>query len=537
MEIKSENPRRSQPFERWGMDDAAPAAAGYNRRLAAAAAMAASIFILDTFTSLGSAIAVLYVLVIVLADGPGGRYRLLAHSAACAILALASFLYVHGIRAEPEAVLRLVFSMAANAVTTAILWKRRTDRILLEESEHRYRNIFETLAVAIWEHDFRQVKAELVSLRKSGVTDMRRYIEDHPEFVIRTRRMVRITDVNRTALRLMDVPTKEEFFTHLADFLPENDASFAQCLIALDEGHATFQSETTIRSRSGRMIPVIVILSFPQGEGLGRIQASIVDITERLEFQEALESSRQELEHASRAAMIGEISASIAHEVNQPLSAIMTSVQAAQRWLNRTQPDLEETRLALDDVVLSTERASAVVKRVRMLLGKAQPENGAVSVDTIVADAVRLKQKELSDHAVTVSMDLRANGAVVLGDRVLLQQTFLNVIANAVQAMEEAKAGMPQLTIRTAVDKTDLIVVFEDSGPGLGENDGESLFKAFSTTKPNGMGLGLAICRSIVMAHDGYIAIGNRPGASGAQVEIRLPLIAGLAAPDMTLSR
>ncbi|CDM62546.1 two component sensor kinase (plasmid) [Rhizobium favelukesii] len=513
-------------------------------RLAGAAAIGLIIFLVDAFTTLGSAVAVLYVLVIVLASELGDSAAIKRSSAICAGLTVAAFLYVHGFNAETQAWLRLLFSLAANGVTTLLLLRRgidiarrRASEAALKASEHRYRTIFETLAVAIWEHDFREVKEELEGLRDRGVQDVRRYIADHPDFVINARRKVRITDVNQTALTLMGVPTKEEFFTHLDSFLPENDESFAQCLVAIDEGHPTFQAETKVRTRQGRLIPVIVALSFPpNGEGLDRIQGSIVDITERLEFQEALEHSRRELEHASRVAMIGEISASIAHEVNQPLSATISFIQAAQRWLDRKTPDLVEAKLALQDALSATEHSANVVKRVHMLLGKAKSETGEVAIEATILDALRLKQPELGTHGTRVIFNPAAEAMITRGDRILLQQSFLNIISNAMQAMDATPAGHRILTIETESRDSEVTFRFIDSGPGLGDQVGDSLFKAFTTTKPSGMGLGLAICRSIVTAHGGSISIRNRLDCNGAVVEISLPrcLLDTLDAPKDT---
>jgi C4-dicarboxylate-specific signal transduction histidine kinase len=335
--------------------------------------------------------------------------------------------------------------------------------------------------------------------------------------------MVHITDVNATALKLMGVPNKGEFFTRLDGFLPETDSTFSDFLIALDEGHPTYQAETSIRDRQGRLIPVIVVMSFPPGgEGLERIQASIIDVTERLEFQKAKENFRQELEQASRAAMVGEISASIAHEVNQPLSATMTFVQAARRWLSRDVPDLDEAKAALLHATSSIEQSANVIKRVRMLLGKAKSDTGAVAIDAAIMDAVRLKQPDLTDNHVDLVLRLNATTGIITGDKTLLQQTFLNVIANALQAMEATAPQSRALIIQTEIIDDLLAIRFVDSGPGL-DQPGEGLFKPFLTTKANGMGLGLAMCKSIVTAHDGTISIGNRDDATGAIVEIRLP--------------
>lgn len=499
-------------------------------RVAFGIASGLAIFAIDTFTTLASAVAVLYVLVIVLAGDLGSKRIIRATSAVCAILTLISFATSHGQDLESQATLRLLFSLAANIVTTLLLLRRVGDEAALKESEHRYRTIFETLAIAIWENDFRQVKTELDKLRERGIVDIRLYLADHPNFVVDMRKAVRITDVNQTALKLMGVPSKEEFFRTLDDFLPDNDGGFAHFLTGIFEGQTEFQSETIVRSRDGRLIPILVALSFPKdGSGLDRIQASIVDMTERHQFQEALETSRQELEQASRAAMIGEISASIAHEVNQPLSAIMTFVQAGTRWLNRQPPDIDEAKLALQDAVVATEHAAQVVKRVRMLLGKSKSEDTEVTVDAAISDAVQLKQKELATDGVQVSLSLMAQGGAVRGDRVLLQQAFLNIISNAMHAMETADART--LSIHSSLTDDGITIRFTDSGAGLGSIAPETLFKPFNTTKPNGMGLGLAMCRSIMMAHSGTISIRDRADGRGAVVEVRLPLAADEAVP------
>lgn len=493
-------------------------------RAALAAALALVIFAIDTFTTLASAVAVLYVLVIVLAGDLGSKTVIRATSAICMVLTAISFAASHGQDLESQATLRLLFSLAANLVTTLLLLRRVGDEAALKESEHRYRTIFETLAIAIWENDFRHVVAELEAIRSSGITDLRKHLADHPDLAGRLRKSVRITDVNQTALKLMGIPAKDEFFRSLDDFLPDADGGFAHFLVGLFEGQKDFQSETTVRSRNGRLIPILVALSFPKdGTGLDRIQASIVDMTERHQFQEALETTRQELEQASRAAMIGEISASIAHEVNQPLSAIMTFVQAGSRWLDRTPPDIGEAKAAMQDAVAATEHAAEVVRRVRILLGKAKSESAEVALDAAIAEAARIKQKELAMAGVRLDLSLTAPAAIIRGDRVLLQQAFLNIITNAIHAMDKTDEAGRSLLIESGQDADGIAIRFVDSGSGLGAISPESLFKPFNTTKVNGMGLGLAMCRSITLAHSGSISLRERDNGRGAIVEIRLP--------------
>lgn len=488
-------------------------------------AVAGLIFVLDSLTPPGRAVAVLYVLVIVSVGDVAAKPTLALSSVACLILTLVSFYCFQVSAADRQTTLNLAFSLVANLAATMLMSWRAGDRALLAASEHRYRTIFETLSVAIWEHDFTKVKTELNVLRASGIGDIRSYIREHRDFVVKMRGLVRITDVNQTALRLVEIDTKSEFFTYLDEFVYENERSFKNCLIAIDEGHATFQSETVVRSRTGRLIPVLVVLSFPKhGESLGRIQGSFFDMTERLQFQEALEKSRIELEHASRAATIGEISASIAHEVNQPLAAAMTFIDAAQSWLNRGKPDLDEAKVALRQASVSTGHAAEVVERVRMLPGKSTFESRKVDLRQTLKNVLRLKQTEISDSGVSVLLHLGDVGAI-RGDHVLLQQAFLNIVTNALQAMNQTDIAQRSVTITSRREGAGILVTVADTGSGIGSSPSERLFKAFESSKPGGMGLGLSICKTIFTAHNGAISIENRTDMPGALVKIRIPLL------------
>lgn len=403
--------------------------------------------------------------------------------------------------------------------------EQKKSQAALKASEIRFRTIFETLPVAIWEHDFTEVKRELDRLKAGGVHDLRKYIFCNPGFAARMRDLVRITDANRTALQLMEIPAKEHFFKSLAQLLPEADKNFADCLIAIDEGHSRFETEATIRSRTGRMINVLVGLNFPpRGEGLDRIQGCIVDITKRINIQGALDEAQAELERKSRAALLGEISGSIAHEVNQPLAAVKTSAQAAMRWLSLSPPNLNEVDAALKDVVAASDLAEQVVKRVRMLLSTARTELAPVRIESVIREVVRLKRRELVYHGVQTTLDFNKESPIILADRVLLQQVLLNLIANAVQALQEMPIESRALSITSEAAEGRLLMRLTDTGPGIAAGIEHNLFKAFVTTKADGMGLGLATCRSIVTAHGGTISMENNFRGSGATVTISLPI-------------
>ncbi|MCB4770695.1 PAS domain S-box protein [Ancylobacter sp. Lp-2] len=407
--------------------------------------------------------------------------------------------------------------------TNTDITQRKAAIEALSQSEQRFRTIFETLAVAIWEHDLRPVKAELDALRAQGIDDLALYLAQHPELLRRIRASVRVTDVNGTGLHLMGVSSKEEFFTHLDGFLTDPDEDFIGFLLALDSGAPHFQSEAGIRTRQGEPLRVLVAFNFPPPELLDRVQASVLNITERIRVQEALQRTRSQLDHALRAATIGEVSASIAHEINQPLAAISAHAAAASRWMDRDPPNLAEVRASLDAAGEAARRASQVVRRVRSFMTKVEPERATLDVDALVGEAVRLVQHEIAAHGVTLTPALEADGLAVEGDRIMLQQVLINLITNAIQAMHATPAGERRIVVRTWRLGGGVGVEVRDSGPGFAAEAAQKAFEPFFTTKANGMGLGLAMCRTIINAHDGEIRIDPPGGGWGGQIAIMLP--------------
>lgn len=447
---------------------------------------------------------------------------MLTASAGCLMLTAVSLLWGHGLQPSGASLLRFTICLAANIVTTMLILRNGEARDVLRVSESRYRTIFNTLAVAIWEHDFCPVKRGIDALRAEGVVDLRRHLSMHPEFVGEMRATVRITDVNDTALRMMGVANKDEFFTCLSEFLPDSDESFADCILAIDEGSPRFESETTVRTKQGEELRVLLALTFPpDGRGLDRIQGSFIDITERRRMEEALGDTRAELEKVMRAATIGAASASIAHEVNQPIAAVTTYADAAIRWMERDPPNLPEVRQAIDSVAIAAKRAEDVIARVRSLLGNAEPERSMLAIDEVIREATRLVRRELDAADVVLSIDLQAPDATVLGDRVLLQQMLINLMLNGVQAMWDTTGK--SIHVSTAVSGGHVAIAIADSGPGFPPGAAAHAFDAFYSTKSSGMGLGLAICKWTIDAHDGEIEIGANDGAPGARLEVRLP--------------
>jgi PAS domain S-box-containing protein len=246
------------------------------------------------------------------------------------------------------------------------------------------------------------------------------------------------------------------------------------------------------------------------------------DITERKRVGEALREIQRELAHANRVATMGQLTASIAHEVNQPIAGLLASGNAALRWLGKETPDLEAARRSIERVIRDGRRAGDVIGRVRDLVKKTPPRDDSSDINVAIREVIELTRGEALKNRILVRTQLAEGLPLVQGDRVQLQQVILNLIINAIEAMSDVE-GARDLMIKTrGAEPAAVLVTVQDSGPGLDPTDPERAFEAFYTTKPDGMGMGLSICRSIVEAHGGQLtATANVP--RGAIFEFRVP--------------
>ncbi|MDR7115557.1 PAS domain S-box protein [Caulobacter sp. BE254] len=250
-----------------------------------------------------------------------------------------------------------------------------------------------------------------------------------------------------------------------------------------------------------------------------------VDIENRKRAEENLRQSQNELAHVTRMTTMGELAVSIAHEVNQPLMAVVTNAGACLRWLNGDPPDLAMARQAAERIVRDGHRAGDIITSLRNLARKSAPRLDRVCLDQVIPVVLDLLQGEFRRHGVVAKAELGDFSITIRGDSTQLQQVVLNLVMNAVEAMASAAASVRRLTVSAEIRDGDALVTVADTGPGLGTEDPDRLFEAFFSTKTEGIGMGLSICRSIIEAHGGRIWASN--GARGGVFSFTLPLAEG----------
>jgi PAS domain S-box-containing protein len=271
-----------------------------------------------------------------------------------------------------------------------------------------------------------------------------------------------------------------------------------------------FEKEYT--RKDGSRVPVLIgEATFEEGGNQG--VAYVHDLTERKRVEaEARENEHRyreaqlELAHANRVATMGQLTASIAHEVNQPLTAVVANAEACLGWLRRSTPDVDAACRSVEWIVADGNRASEVIRRVRALANKTSLVKVPLDVNDVVRETIPLVQRELISHQVLLQMELAPTLPMILGDRVQLQQVIINLVMNGIESMQSVTDRPRELVVRSRQDETQQVLVsVADCGVGISAENADRLFTAFFTTKSSGMGMGLSICRSIIDAHGGRL--------------------------------
>jgi PAS domain S-box-containing protein len=442
-----------------------------------AIALATAIFIIDTFSPLGIAIAALYALVVVLAARLISRAGVLAVALGCLALTVLSYTVQHGVDFESASFVRCLVSILAIAITTFLALKTQAAATALHEQA-------ELLDVT---HDgvFARTMDDVITYWNRGAEELYGWKRDEA--------------VGRVSHELM----RTKFPVPLEEISAELSRA------------GRWEGELVHTSKAGRQIDVASRWSLQRDERMRpvAILETNNDITATKHAQAALHAAQAELAHVTRITTLGEMSATIAHEVNQPLAAIITHGEASLRWLKREAPVIEEALRAVTRIIGDANRASDVIRRIRELAKKAEPEVTNLNIKNVVEEVVALVRHEALSHRVALRLNLAPQLPLVLADRIQLQQVIINLLMNGLQAMAKVADRPRVLSIRTCPYESDKVLVsIEDAGVGMEGESADQLFNAFYTTKPNGMGMGLSICRSIVEAHGGRIWAARNSG-------------------------
>jgi len=306
---------------------------------------------------------------------------------------------------------------------------------------------------------------------------------------------------------------------------PDDRARVQQSYERVVEAGNQIDTEHRLVLADGATKYVHVVAHAIAENGHGRqFVGALMDVTETRLAQEQLQQAQANLAHVARVTTLGQLTASIGHEVNQPLAAIVTNGEAAQRFLRRDPPDLDEVRDALTGMIAEGRRASEIVKRIRSMVQKDTARTVPVDVNALLSESASLVQREVAANRVVLQLEFTPGLPPVPGDAVQLQQVVINLMVNAIQAMADIEGRMRRLVLRSSLDEAGAITVaVQDSGPGFSEDKAAQLFDAFYTTKSDGMGMGLSICRTIIEAHGGRITATAVEG-EGAIFSFSLPV-------------
>ncbi|CDY77192.1 Signal transduction histidine kinase [Caballeronia glathei] len=471
-----------------------------------AALIALAVFLIDSLTPLDIAIAVLYVVVVLLVSSTGNRPATIATAWGCVILTLFAFLMSHTEQYSGGAIARCVVSLLAIA-TTSVLSLRN-----------------QAATASLHEHIQERMQAEQA-------------LERSEAFLLDAQRLSRTASIATSlpegtmwwsdeAYRIFEYPRDVEpsLEAVLARTHRDDLASVRGVREQALAGAPLIDLEHRLAMPDGRVKYVHFVTHLVRSQTGGtEYVGALMDITETKVAQEALARSTAELAHVTRITMLGELAASIAHEVTQPIAAIVTNGDASLRWLNRPSPDLMEVQQSITQMIRDAKRASDVIQQIRSMAKKRDPLPATLDLNEIVEQSIELVRRELDRHRVHVEIDFMTPSLAVCCDRVQLQQVLINLIMNGAQAMGDS-GGPRRVRIATRrFDELHAQIVVQDSGTGISEENASRLFAAFFTTKAEGMGIGLSICRSIVEAHGGRIWA-ESPEEGGAMLLFTLPI-------------
>ena len=392
-----------------------------------------------------------------------------------------------------------------------------------EQSREYYHVIFETMPIAMYRLDGSGGAALVADMAAVPDDERDAYLIAHPGKVVEMAERVVMAEVNRQGARLMRTPKEDLIGKSIRPLWGKRMDTYRRALGARIRNEF-FEEETQIVAGNGELIDVLFAMAPVAHAGERFTIIGMVDLGALRRAEADLLRLQADFAHAARIATLGELTASLAHEVSQPLSAIYLCAETALRWLGRAEPGLAQAKGQLERVASHAGRATAVINRVRDMTLPTGSRRQVQNLSEIVEDALALVAPQARVARASLSIAGSETALPVMVDRVEIEQVIVNLVVNALQAMEAATSAEREITVTLSRDEHQVECIVADSGPGIEGADLGRVFDRFFTTKRDGMGLGLAICRTIMDAHDGTISVANRAERSGATLSLVLPV-------------
>lgn len=398
--------------------------------------------------------------------------------------------------------------------------KERHARVL--EAERLHAEAFQHASTSIWVEDWSEVGRTISALRRDAITPSAHFAAN-PALVRQLHESVRIVDVNDVTVHLLGATDRNALVGRLVDVVPASADTFDAWLAALARGDRTFRAESRVRHCNGTIRDCLVMASLPANESdFNRLLVSILDVTDYKADQARLARAERDVARVSRLLTVGVLTGSIAHEVNNPLAATITNAEAALRWLGRSVPNTGEAIAAIEGAVAAARRAQDVVDRTRRLVTRSTLEAQSLHVPTAIDAAVAIVARELHDAQICVRTEVEQGTPGVQADPVRVQQVLINLLQNAIRAMPLGD-GERTVVLRAAPHAEGVCITVRDNGVGIPADIRGRLFEPFTTTRLEGMGMGLAVCKACVEAHGGRLWVDDTPGQAGAAFLFTLP--------------
>jgi len=366
---------------------------------------------------------------------------------------------------------------------------------------------FRFAPIPILIEDWYPLKQWVDGIKAAGVTDLAAFLDEHPDVIEQLRLRHSFVDANDATIELFGASSRHEFFDAARSLLPASRPSNAQVLQAIFDGAKSCQGERVLKTFDGRTVPIVWRCSLPEEDDkYRRLHFYAFDVTEYKQNSDRLQALRAEMAHTARISLVGQLAASVLHEVSQPLSSTLLSIDAAISWIDRSEPNIAEASSALQAAARWATKTSDVSQKLRTFIMRAPVRPAMNSANEIVEAVLFFLGPELAAKGIRIMKTIDPH-LEVFADRIQIQQVLGNLLANGLHAIEGSPSDMRR-ELSVAVHATDPdFVQFEvgDTGAGISSSISTSLFDAFCSSKSEGMGLGLTISKAIVEAHGGRI--------------------------------